>query len=237
MFFELTNVLITFQNIINNMFRFFLNKFVIVYLNNILIYFKNNKKYFEHVKFVIKTFRKNNYYVKSSKCIFFLKIIKFCDYIINNEKMRINEIKLKIIQNWLQFQIVHNVCFFLKLCAYYCKFIKNFVIIMSFFYELIRKAKNKKFKTIVINFLTKNVFYSIKNVIYNNRVLIQFNIFLFFIIEINAFDFDWKIVLYQVEFDDKKRFIAFENKTFLFVKRNYAIHKREFLIIKKEFCK
>ena len=53
------------------MFRFFLNKFVVIYLNNILIYFKNNEKHYEHVKFVIKIFRKNDYYVKSSKCVFF----------------------------------------------------------------------------------------------------------------------------------------------------------------------
>ena len=53
-----------------------------------------------------------------------------------------------------------------------------------------RKVKNKKFKTIVINVSIKNAFYNIKNVIYNNRVLIQFNIFLFFIIKINVFDFN-----------------------------------------------
>ena len=55
----------------NDIFRFYLNKFVVIYLNDILIYFKNNEKHYEHIKFVMKTFRKNNYYIKSSKCIFF----------------------------------------------------------------------------------------------------------------------------------------------------------------------
>ena len=53
------------------MFRFYLNKFVVIYLNNILIYFKNDEKHYKHVKFVIKIFHKNDYYVKSSKCVFF----------------------------------------------------------------------------------------------------------------------------------------------------------------------
>ena len=151
--------------------------------------------------------------------------------------MRINKIKLKIIKNWFQFQTMHNVCFFLKLCVYYRQFIENFVIITNFFYKLIRGFESKKFKIIIIIFVFKNVFYNIKNVICNNRVLIQFNIFLFFIIEIDIFNFDWKIMLYQIKFNNKKHFIVFESKTFLLIKKNYVIYKRKFLIIKKSFCK
>ena len=72
---------------------------MIIYLNNILIYNKNDKKYFKHVKLVVKTFRKNNYYVKLSKYVFFQKIIEFCEHIISNKKVRINKVKLKIIKN------------------------------------------------------------------------------------------------------------------------------------------
>ena len=179
MFFELINAFAIFQNIMNDMFRFYLNKFVIVYLNDILIYFKNDEKHFEHVKLVMKIFRKNDYYAKSSKCVFFQKIIEFCDHIVNNEEIRMNEIKLKVIRNWSQFQIVHDVRSFLKLCAYYRKFIENFAIIIDSFYEFIRNVKNKKFKTIVMNFSIKNVFNCIKNVMCNDRVLIQSNISFF----------------------------------------------------------
>ena len=76
-FFDFANASITFQNIMNNILRFFLNKFVIVYLNDILIYFQNDKKYLEHVKLVIEIFHKNNYYTKSSKCFFFKNISSF----------------------------------------------------------------------------------------------------------------------------------------------------------------
>ena len=99
MSFELINVLAIFQAIMNDMLRSYLNKFVIVYLNDILIYSKNDEKHFEHVRLVIETFHKHNYYAKSSKCSFFQQQIEFCEHIVDNDKMRMNEIKLKTIQN------------------------------------------------------------------------------------------------------------------------------------------
>ena len=88
-----------------------------------------------------------------------------------------------------------------------------------------------------MNFFARNVFEIIKNVMCNDCVLTQSNTFCFFVIETNVFDFDWKIVLYQVDQNNKKRFIAFESKTFFFVERNYFTHERKFLIIKKKFKK
>ena len=98
-FFDLINILIIFQNIMNDMLRFFLDKFVIVYLDDILIYNKNDEKHLEHVRLVIKAFHKSDYYAKSSKCVFFQKHIEFCDHIIDDEKIRMNEKKLKCIKN------------------------------------------------------------------------------------------------------------------------------------------
>ena len=83
----------------NDILRFFLDKFVIVYFDDILIYNKNDEKHFEHVRLVMKTFHKNDYYVRSSKFVFFQKYIKFCDHIIDDEKIQMNEKKLKCIKN------------------------------------------------------------------------------------------------------------------------------------------
>ena len=99
MSFELTNVFAIFQAIMNDMLRSYLNKFVIVYLNDILIYSKNDEKHFEYVRFVIETLHKHDYYAKSSKCSFFQQQIEFCERIVDNDEIRMNEIKLKIIQN------------------------------------------------------------------------------------------------------------------------------------------
>ena len=132
---------------------------------------------------------------------------------------------------------MHDIRSFLELYTYYRRFIENFVIFTSSLYELIKRAKEKKFKQIHINFFARNAFEAIKNAMCNDRVLAQSNISLLFIIEIDVFDFEWKVVLYQADLDDIERSIAFESKTFTSTKKNYATHERELLIIKKNFKK
>ena len=84
----------------NDLFRLYFDKFVIIYLNNILIYFKNDEKHTQHIKLMIKIFRKHEFYVKSSKCNFYQKHIKFCEHIIDDKEIKMNETKFKIIKDW-----------------------------------------------------------------------------------------------------------------------------------------
>ena len=127
---------------------------------------------------------------------FFKKYIKFCDHIINDEKVRINEKKFEYIKNWSSLQIMHDIQLFLNFCSYYWRFIKNFANICDSFYALIQKAKNQKYKFIIIIFSIKNVFENIKNIMCFDKISTQLDIFLFFIIEIDVFDFDWHVVFY-----------------------------------------
>ena len=91
---------------------------------------------------------------------------------------------------------MHDVRFFLRLCAYYRRFIKDFALLTKFLYNLIKETENKKFKSMQMHFATRNAFTIIKNVMCNDKVLIQSNISLFFVIETDASDFNWKVVLY-----------------------------------------
>ena len=67
MLFELTNISAIFQKLINHMLYDHLDKFVIAYLNNILIYFKNKKNHKKHVKKILKKLQEKNLYLKSEK--------------------------------------------------------------------------------------------------------------------------------------------------------------------------
>ena len=100
MFFKLINASITFQAIMNNLLRSYFDKFVIIYLNDILIYFKSDEKHTQHIKLMIEILRKHEFYAKSSKCNFYQKHIEFCEHIINDEEIKINETKFKIIKDW-----------------------------------------------------------------------------------------------------------------------------------------
>ena len=148
-----------------------------------------------------------------------------------------NENKLKTIRNWSSLQTIHDVRLFLNFCFYYRRFIEDFAMICDFLYDLIKTTKNHKFKFVIMIFITRNVFELIKNIMCFDKILVQFDIFLFFIIETDVSNFKWKTMLYQVKSNDIERSIVFESKTFSFVERNYSIHEREFLVIKKTFKK
>ena len=139
---------------------------------------------------MIKIFHKHKFYAKSSKYNFYQKHIKFYEHIIDDEKIKINKAKLKIIKDWSSFQIVYDVRFFLKLYAYYKRFIKNFVLLTRSLYDLIKETKGKKFKSMQMHFATCNAFTIIKNVMCSDKILIQSNILLLFVIEIDVFKFN-----------------------------------------------
>ena len=71
----------TFENIINDILRSYFNNFVIIYLNDILIYFKNEKKNIKHVQKVIEFLKKYKLYIKFLKYFFIQKTVEFCGYI------------------------------------------------------------------------------------------------------------------------------------------------------------
>ena len=98
MSFELTNALAIFQKIINDSLRKYLNKFVMIYLNNILIYSKTLKKHVNHVKKILTCFIKK-IRLKFEKCEFHKKKFNFLKFIIDNKEIKINFIKINSIKN------------------------------------------------------------------------------------------------------------------------------------------
>jgi len=82
MSFNLINALITFQIFVNNVLQHYLNQFIIVYLNNILVYLKIKKEYVQHVKKVLQTLKKVDLHIKSEKSEFHVQSVQFLKFII-----------------------------------------------------------------------------------------------------------------------------------------------------------
>ena len=97
MLFKLINAFTTFQTYINNVLREHLNMFVIIYLNNILIYSKNEKDYKKHIRQIQNTLKKVNLKIVSEKSKFYQTEIEFLEYIIINYRIKINLKKIRII--------------------------------------------------------------------------------------------------------------------------------------------
>src|SRR5882762_7208493 len=98
--FGLINTLVTFQKRINSILEEHLNKFVIVYLNNIVIYFNSKKEYFKYVKWVLQRFIDKKMPIVIKKYKFYMKKTEFYKFIIKPKQLSINLKKIKAVVNW-----------------------------------------------------------------------------------------------------------------------------------------
>jgi len=98
MSFELTNVLTTCQEIINNILQQYLNQFVIAYLNDIMIYSKILKEYVSYVFKILECLNIKNLYFKLKKCEFHRKKVNFLKFVVKRYEVRMNLKKLRAIK-------------------------------------------------------------------------------------------------------------------------------------------
>ena len=97
MFFDLINASATFQIFVNNVLRRYLNQFVIMYLNDILIYSKIKKKHVQHVRKVLQALKKADLRIKSSKSEFHVQNVQFLEFIITSRRLRMNLKKIEAV--------------------------------------------------------------------------------------------------------------------------------------------
>ncbi len=119
MLFGLKNAPATFQRLINDMLREYLDDFVITYLDDILIYSDDLKMHCSHVHKILGKLNKRALYVKKSKSRFETKEIKFLDYVIQPEQIEKNSKKMNTVRNWPPPKRVKEVQAFLRLMNYY----------------------------------------------------------------------------------------------------------------------
>nr|GEV71567.1 putative reverse transcriptase domain-containing protein [Tanacetum cinerariifolium] len=98
--FGLTNAPAVFMDLINRVCRPFLDKFVIVFIDEILIYSKNKEEHEEHLRIILELLQKEKLYAKFSKCKFWLDSMKFLSHMINSQGVYIDLAKVEAIKNW-----------------------------------------------------------------------------------------------------------------------------------------
>lgn len=110
----------------NNVFCKYLNQFVQVILDNILIYSKNEKEHEDHLRIVLSCLRKHQLYGKLSKCSFFQEKIHYLGHIILGEGISVDPEKVKAIMEWPIPKNAHEVRSFMGLAGYYRRFVEGF---------------------------------------------------------------------------------------------------------------
>jgi len=123
MLFKLYNVSATFQLMMNSILWNLLNKFCLIYLNNILIFFNSISDHQKHLQIIFDILKKHKLYAKSSKCTVEMKILKFCKHIMRQDTLWLISIKISVIKNWSVLKTAHHIQQFLELTLYYWQFV------------------------------------------------------------------------------------------------------------------
>ena len=100
MSFGLTNAPAYFMNMMNKVFMEFLDKFVVVFIDDILVYSKNEEEHKEHLRLVLGKLRDHQLYAKFSKCEFWLKEVGFLGHVISGEGIAVDPAKVETVTKW-----------------------------------------------------------------------------------------------------------------------------------------
>ncbi|GKC68844.1 putative reverse transcriptase domain-containing protein [Tanacetum coccineum] len=129
--FGLTNAPTVFIDLMNRVCKSYLDKFVIVFIDDILIYYKNKKEHEEHFKLILRLLKKVELYAKFSKCEFWLSKVQFPGHVIDSEGIHVDASKIKSIKDWASPKTLTEIHQFLGLAGYYRRFIEgseNFMV-------------------------------------------------------------------------------------------------------------
>jgi ribonuclease HI len=144
MSFGLTNAPAYFMNLMNKVFMEYLHKFVIVFIDDILIYSKNDSEHEEHLRMVLQKLRDNQLYAKFTKCDFWLDEVHFLGHIISKGGIAIDPAKVTTVMDWKRPSTVSEIRSFLGLAGYYWRFIEGFSKIAKPMTSLLEKGKEFK---------------------------------------------------------------------------------------------
>jgi hypothetical protein len=124
--FVLTNAPVVFMCLMNGIFRDYLYKIFIVFLDDILIYSKFEEEHEHHLRMVLQVLREHQLYAKLSKCSFYQKKIHYLGHIISEQGITIDQEKIEAIRGWPTPRNVSDIRSFMRLDGYYRRFIEGF---------------------------------------------------------------------------------------------------------------
>ncbi|GJW70314.1 putative reverse transcriptase domain-containing protein [Tanacetum coccineum] len=137
--FGLTNSPAVFMDLMNRVCKPYLDKFVIVFIDDILIYLKNKQEHEEHLKLILELLKKEELYAKFSKCEFWIPKVQFLGHVNDSQGIQVDPAKIESIKDWASPKTPTEIRQFLGLAGYYRRFIKGFLKITKPMAKLTQK--------------------------------------------------------------------------------------------------
>jgi hypothetical protein len=144
MFFRLMSAPAYFMYLMTKLFMKYLDKFVVVFIDDILVYSKTEEEHEKHLKLVLEKLKGNQLYSKCSNCEFWLTRVAFLRHVISAEGISVDPGNVKDVLNWKPPMDVSEIRSFVRLVGYYCRFIQDFSKRAKPMTRLLEKGKEFK---------------------------------------------------------------------------------------------
>ena len=135
----LTNAPTTFMDLMHKVLQPYLDQFVVVFVDDILIHFQSKEEHEGHLRIVLQVLRDRQLYVKFSKCEFWLTKVKFLGHVVSASGVFMDPEKVEAVMSWERSKPVFEIRSFLGLVGYYRRFVGNFSRLAAPMMRLIQK--------------------------------------------------------------------------------------------------
>ena len=229
--FGLTNAPAAFQRFINDVLGDLLDIYVLVYLDDILIYSDDPTEHKAHVREVLRRLRKHKLYARADKCDFHTTTVEYLGYVLSPEGLTMASDKVKVIQDWPEPRKVKDIQSFLGFANFYRRFISDYSGIVVPLTRLTRKGTPWLFDD-----KCRSAFESLKTSFTTAPILTHWIPEAQLIVETDASDYALAAILSLVSPEDNEVHpVAFHSRTFRGPELNYDVHDKELLAIFEAF--
>ncbi|KAJ1591428.1 hypothetical protein NDA12_005916 [Ustilago hordei] len=226
--FGLANAPAHFQSFINDIFQDIIGVYVVVYLDDFLIFSNTEEAHVKHVTEVHTRLRSNRLFAKLSKCEFHTKIVKFLGYIIKPTGIEMDPEKVHTVKEWPMPESIHDIQRFLGFANFYRRFIAHFAHIAKPLTSLVKPTE--WFKKFELPEEAQQAFHKLIQAFTSAGVLQHFDYHLSTRLETDASDFAIAGVLKQ-EHEGQWHPVAFYSRKMSSAEKNYEIHDKELLAV------
>ncbi|MBW0541579.1 hypothetical protein O181_081294 [Austropuccinia psidii MF-1] len=221
--FGLTNAPASFQKLVNDIFYDLLDIYVVVYLDEIMVFFKSEEEHVTHVSTVLSRLRANSLFAKASKCLFHVSSVEYLGYVFSSEGLKMDQEKVLQILNYPPPRNLKALQLFLGFANFYHHFIKNYSKKICSLTSFLKKDSHFPH-----NEKSLRKFHQLKEAFTIAPILSPFDPSLPTIVETDASDYALRAVLSQNS-DSGKHPIAFDSRKLLPAEINYEIHDKKLL--------